>query len=130
MNPNNVSSVQMVAGYRMATAEDYIGRDPVSWVVSGSTDCSTFTALDIKTDYATTTTRNVYLPTFSVVPPPPTYAGKCFKFRPTKLRAPGLPIQLAEFQVWDRAGNRISGATASLAAGASPGLTVSLSPVC
>lgn len=49
--------------------------------------------------------------------PAASFVGKCFKFRATKLRTAGAEIQLAEFQLLNSAGNRISGATASLAAG-------------
>jgi hypothetical protein len=111
-----------VAGYRLATAEDVPARDPLSWIVSGSTDCSIFTALDMQTDYPTTTARNVYLPVFSLPPRPQTYAGQCFKFRATRMRFYGSAIQLSEFQLLDSAGNRITGATASLAAGTLAGL--------
>lgn len=59
-----------MAGYRLATAEDVPARDPLSWIVSGSTDCSTFTILDTRTDYPTTTARNVYLPALTLTAAP------------------------------------------------------------
>lgn len=51
-------------GYRWATANDATGRDPVSWIVSGSSDGSTWTVLDSRSSYATTTDRLTFLDDF------------------------------------------------------------------
>jgi hypothetical protein len=51
-------------GYRWATGNDETNRDPVSWTVSGSTDGTTWTTLDTRNGYPTTTARSTYLPDF------------------------------------------------------------------
>ncbi len=46
--------------YNFATANDSDGRDPVSWVFSGSDDNVNWTPLDVRTDQVITTTRLTY----------------------------------------------------------------------
>ncbi len=46
--------------YNYATANDADGRDPVSWVLSGSDDNVTWTPLDVRSDQAITTDRFTY----------------------------------------------------------------------
>lgn len=57
------------------------------------------------------------LPDARSLQPSPTYTGRCFKFRASRLRFTGSPIEISEFQLLDTAGNRIPGATTSLTAG-------------
>jgi hypothetical protein len=57
-----------VNGYRICTANDSEERDPVSWRVEGSHDGANWVLVDQKTDYATTTDRNRYLPDFTILP--------------------------------------------------------------
>ncbi len=57
-----------VNGYRICTANDSEERDPVSWRVEGSHDGANWVLVDEKTDYATTTDRNRYLPDFTIAP--------------------------------------------------------------
>ena len=59
---------QDVSGYRICTANDSDGRDPVSWRVEGSHDGSNWVLVDEKTNYPTTTARNTYLPDFPIAP--------------------------------------------------------------
>ena len=56
--------------YTFATANDVADRDPVSWSFHGSNDQNIWIKLDTRTGYPTTTTRNRYLPYFSVHPGP------------------------------------------------------------
>jgi hypothetical protein len=72
LKPDLWSLVQVTSGYRLATADDYDARDPVSWIVFGSTDCVSFTTLDIENDYYTPFARNSYLPAFWLPTAPPT----------------------------------------------------------
>ena len=55
-----------VSDYTFATANNVIGRDPISWEFSGSNDNSTWTTLDTKTNYPTTIERYTYLNYFEV----------------------------------------------------------------
>ena len=60
------SGVKKIASaFRFATANDESGRDPVRWVVEGSNDNSTWTALHTQsTDASITTSRLTYTQTF------------------------------------------------------------------
>jgi len=51
--------------YTFTTANDSNDRDPVSWTMYGSTDNSTWTTLDTRTNYATPTDRFTQLPWFN-----------------------------------------------------------------
>jgi hypothetical protein len=48
-------------GYRWATANDAIHRDPISWDIQGSNDEINWTTLDTKTNETITTTRVTYV---------------------------------------------------------------------
>jgi len=54
-------SPTLATAYRFATAEDMPTRDPVSWRVEGSLDNASWVVLDTRTNYAVSTSRNVYL---------------------------------------------------------------------
>jgi len=62
----NFGTPTRVSDYTFATANDTIGRDPISWEFSGSNDNSTWTTLDTKTNYPTTIERYTYLNYFEV----------------------------------------------------------------
>lgn len=49
-----------VDGYRFATGNDAIERDPVSWTLEGSDDQFSWTLIDVVKDHATTTDRQKY----------------------------------------------------------------------
>ena len=55
-----------VTGYRLATANDADGRDPVSWRVEGSHDQIAWAILDTQENASVPTARNTYLPAFSI----------------------------------------------------------------
>jgi hypothetical protein len=61
----NFGSPVTTTGYRWATANDSPDRDPVSWTVYGSTNGTSWTALDARSNFAGTTSRNTYNPDFS-----------------------------------------------------------------
>lgn len=71
----NFGSPVTVNGYRWATANDSIDRDPIRWRFEGSTNGSTWTVLDDQTaaDFPVPTTRFAYLSTlgFNQVPDAP-----------------------------------------------------------
>ena len=54
--------------YRLGTANDMPGRDPVSWRVEASNDNSTWLVLDTETNYPTTDSRNTYTPSIALNP--------------------------------------------------------------
>ncbi len=55
------STAQTFTGYRWATANDSIERDPITWTVEGSNNNSTWTTLHTVTNYNPSTTRQVYV---------------------------------------------------------------------
>jgi hypothetical protein len=55
-------------GYRWATADDAVERDPVSWTVQGSNDNATWTTIDTRSNYGTPTARRTFLPDFGWTP--------------------------------------------------------------
>jgi hypothetical protein len=58
--------VETVAtGYRWATANDGDWRDPITWVVSGSNNGSTWTTIDSQTNYNVPVIRQIFLPDFT-----------------------------------------------------------------
>jgi hypothetical protein len=59
------STAQTFTGYRWATANDEIGRDPITWTVEGSTNNSTWTVLHTVTNFNPTATRNTYVGPFT-----------------------------------------------------------------
>ena len=54
--------------YTWATANDENARDPISWIFYGSNDVINWVQLSVVTNYATTTSRMTYLPSFGVDP--------------------------------------------------------------
>lgn len=56
----------VATGYRWATANDFDGRDPVSWRIDGSVNGTSWITLDTRTGFATTTSRNTFLPDFLI----------------------------------------------------------------
>jgi hypothetical protein len=61
----DLGSVKTFTGYRWATAEDVNERDPVSWTVQISSDNVNWTVVDTRTNFATSTSRNVYIGPFT-----------------------------------------------------------------
>ena len=61
----DMSSSIAFNGYRWYTANDEPGRDPVSWIVSGSNDGTNYETLHTVTNYAVTTTRLAEVGPFS-----------------------------------------------------------------
>ena len=55
-----------IDAYNFATANDAAERDPVSWLFEGSTDGTTWSALDSIANYPTTTDRFTYTPAFAL----------------------------------------------------------------
>lgn len=127
----NFGTPTRVSDYTFATANDTIGRDPISWEFSGSNDNSTWTTLDTKTNYPTTIERYTYLNYFEVAslnfPAIESYAGnyRYYQFTPIKLRGAGAAaVQFSELNLRYN-GIRVdySTATASNPGGASTGAT-------
>jgi len=127
----NFGTPTRVSDYTFATANDTIGRDPISWEFSGSNDNSTWTTLDTKTSYPTTIERYTYLNYFEVsslnFPAIESYAGnyRYYQFTPIKLRGAGAPaVQFSELNLRYN-GIRVdySTAIASNPGGASTGAT-------
>ena len=130
----NFGTPTRVSDYTFATANDTIGRDPISWEFSGSNDNSTWTTLDTKTSYPTTIERYTYLNYFEVgrlnvanFPAIESYAGnyRYYQFTPIKLRGAGAAaVQFSELNLRYN-GIRVdySTATASNPGGASTGAT-------
>lgn len=54
--------------YRFATANDEVGRDPVSWEVAGSLDGSAWVTLDVQRSFATPKERKTYTPWLAMSP--------------------------------------------------------------
>jgi len=57
--------VRVANMYTFSTANDVPGRDPKTWAVWGSNDNSSWTGLDVQTNYNTTTARKTQLPWFN-----------------------------------------------------------------
>lgn len=98
-----------IDGYRWYTANDADTRDPLSWVIEASDDPAAWwwTQVSTVTDYATTTSRNTLVNTWSIAPPspdtPPTpsgQAGRYWRFTPTARRGGGTnDTQYCEFHM-------------------------------
>lgn len=67
-------SAVAIDGYRFTTANDAIERDPVRWVLEGSTDGSTWTLVDhMNADFATPTTRGTVTTDIALLESPVPY---------------------------------------------------------
>lgn len=55
------STAQTFTGYRWATANDAVERDPITWTVEGSNNNSTWTVLHTVTNFTPTSTRGTYV---------------------------------------------------------------------
>ena len=66
-----VGNVATFDEYTWATANDVIGRDPISWSLFGSQDGSNWIELHRRFDVSITKTRKTFVGTFRVAPTPP-----------------------------------------------------------
>ena len=103
----NFGTPTRVSDYTFATANDTIGRDPISWEFSGSNDNSTWTTLDTKTSYPTTIERYTYLNYFEVgrlnvanFPESSAANYRYYQFTPVALRGSGTSgVQISELNL-------------------------------
>jgi hypothetical protein len=126
----NFGTPTRVSDYTFATANDTIGRDPISWEFSGSNDNDTWTTLDTKTNYPTTIERYTYLNYFEVgklnvanFPESSAANYRYYQFTPVALRGSGTSgVQISELNLRYN-GTRVdySTATASNPGGATMG---------